>query len=312
MNKNILVTGGAGFLGSHLCKRLLKKNIHLICLDNLSTGKKVKIADLFKYDNFEFIEQDIINPIKIDREIHEIYNLACPASPLSYQKDPIHTLKTSVLGTLSIIDLAKKYNSKILFTSTSEVYGDPLMHPQKESYFGNVNPNGVRSCYDEGKRAAETLLTDFQRQSGSIIKIARVFNTYGPGMSADDGRVVSNFIVQALNHKNLTIYGEGKQTRSFCFVDDLIDGIIMMMKNDKISADPINLGNPNEFTIIALAKRLLNKIETRSKIKYFQIEKDDPKKRKPDISKAREYLGWSPKIELDEGLDKTINYFQKK
>ena len=312
MNKNILVAGGAGFLGSHLCKRLLKTNIHLICLDNLSTGKKDKIADLFKYDNFEFIEQDIINSIKIDREIHEIYNLACPASPLSYQKDPIHTLKTSVLGTLSIIDLAKKYNSKILFTSTSEVYGDPLMHPQKESYFGNVNPNGVRSCYDEGKRAAETLLTDFQRQSGSIIKIARVFNTYGPGMSADDGRVVSNFIVQALNHKNLTIYGEGKQTRSFCFVDDLIDGIIMMMKNDKIPADPINLGNPNEFTIIALAKKLLNKIETRSKIKYFQIEKDDPKKRKPDISKAREYLGWSPKIELDEGLDKTINYFQKK
>ena len=305
-----LVTGGAGFVGSHLIDRLMKSGEEVICLDNFFTGSKENIEHWIGHPSFELIDHDVIEPIKLD--VDRIWHLACPASPIHYQFNPIKTAKTSFLGTYNMLGLARKVGARILFASTSEVYGNPEIHPQPEKYNGNVNPVGIRSCYDEGKRVAESLCYDYMRMHGVEIRIARIFNTYGPRMLLNDGRLISNLLVQSIHGNDLTIYGNGKQTRSFCFVDDLITGIIMMMKNDKISADPINLGNPNEFTIIELAKRLLNKIETRSKIKYFQIEKDDPKKRKPDISKAKEYLGWSPKIELDEGLEKTINYFQNK
>jgi len=304
--KKILITGGAGFLGSNLIEKLIQDNF-IYCLDNFSTGNYANIEKFINLDNFKLIENDIINPIDI--KIDEIYNLACPASPPKYQKDPIHTFKTSVFGIYNLLELAKKYNAKILQASTSEIYGNPIEHPQKENYFGNVNINGIRSCYDEGKRAAETLMCDYNRQFGIQIRIARIFNTYGKNMQIDDGRVISNFIVQALKNEDITIYGNGSQTRSYCFVDDLIDGLIKLM-NSSITT-PINLGNPKEYSILETAKIILSKIETNSKIIYKELPQDDPIKRKPDILKAQNELNWQPKIDLNEGLDKTISYFKE-
>ena len=304
--KKILITGGAGFLGSNLIEKLIQDNF-IYCLDNFSTGNYANIEKFINLDNFKLIENDIINPIDI--EIDEIYNLACPASPPKYQKNPIHTFKTSIFGIYNLLELAKKYNAKILQASTSEIYGNPIEHPQKENYFGNVNINGIRSCYDEGKRAAETLICDFNRQYGTQIRIARIFNTYGKNMQIDDGRVISNFIVQALKNEDITVYGNGSQTRSYCFVDDLIDGLIKLM-NSSITT-PTNLGNPKEYSILETAKIILSKIETNSKIIYKDLPQDDPIKRKPDISKAQKELDWQPKIDLNEGLDKTISYFKE-
>ena len=312
MNANVLVTGGAGFIGTNLCKRLLKDGKKVICVDNLFTGKMRNIKPLMSNINFKFIKHDIIEPLNIEEKIDEIYNLACPASPPNYQKDPLFTIKTNFIGMINMLELAKKNNCKILQASTSEVYGDPLEHPQKESYWGHVNSFGIRSCYDEGKRCAETLCFNYINKYGVDVKIIRIFNTYGPFMDKDDGRVVSNFINQALYNQNITIYGDGTQSRSFQFVDDLIEAMIRVMKTDNNFHGPINLGNPNEFNIKTLAEIILELIkDSKSRIIYVELPKDDPCKRKPDISLAKEKLGWEPKIQLKEGLIKTIDYFNK-
>jgi UDP-glucuronate decarboxylase len=307
--KRILVTGGAGFLGSHLCERLLEQGHDIICLDNFFTGSKNNILHLLPHPCFELIRHDIINPIYL--EIDEIYNLACPASPVHYQFNPIKTIKTSVMGAINTLGLAKRVKAKILQASTSEVYGDPEIHPQTESYWGRVNPIGIRSCYDEGKRAAECLMMDYHRQNQVNVKIVRIFNTYGPRMAVNDGRVVSNFIVQALTHQDITVYGDGSQTRSFCYVDDMIDGIIRTMATPDDFLGPVNLGNPREFTILELAERLIRMTGSRAKIIFKPLPQDDPTQRKPDIRLARETLGWQPKISLEEGIEKTITYFRK-
>ena len=311
MTKRILVTGGAGFIGSNLCKELLiDKNNFVICLDNFFTGKKSNIEALLDNSNFELIEHDIVE--KFDIEVDEIYNLACPASPVAYQFDAVKTLKTSIFGIFNMLELSKKYNAKLLQASTSEIYGNPLIHPQTEQYWGNVNPIGFRSCYDEGKRAAETAICDFNRQYNLENKIVRIFNTYGNNMAKDDGRVVSNFIVQALLNKDITIYGSGTQTRSFCFVSDLVDGLIKMMNNDNSFLGPCNLGNPVELTVLELADKIIKLTNSFSKIIFKELPSDDPVKRKPDISLAKEKLNWEPKVSIDEGLIKTIDYFSQK
>lgn len=307
--KRVLVTGGAGFLGSHLCQRLLEDDCEVVCADNLSSTSKENILHLLSNKNFEFLRHDIVNPLWI--EVDEIYNLACPASPPHYQHDPIHTTKTCILGSLNMLGLAKRNGAKILQASTSEVYGDPEIHPQVEEYFGNVNSIGIRSCYDEGKRCAESLFFDYHRQHGVEIKIARIFNTYGPQMNKNDGRVVSNFIVQALENNPITIYGNGSQTRSFCYVDDMIEGFIRLMATDKNITGPINLGNPSEFTVKELAEEIIKLTDSKSNISYVGLPSDDPKKRKPNIGKAKYLLGWQPEIKLEEGLIKTIEYFKK-
>ena len=309
--KRILITGGAGFIGSHLCRRLLKENNEVICLDNYFTGSKENIIDLINHPYFEIVRHDIISPYYA--EVDEIYNLACPASPIHYQFNPIKTIKTSIMGAINMLGLAKRVNAKILQASTSEVYGDPKIHPQKEEYWGNVNPIGIRSCYDEGKRCAETLFMDYHRQNNVKIKLIRIFNTYGPGMHPNDGRVVSNFIVQALRGEDITIYGNGFQTRSFQYIDDLIEGAVRMMKTNDNFTGPVNLGNPNEFSMNQLAKSILKLTNSKSKIIYLPLPGDDPKQRKPDIQLAyNELNGWKPKIELEEGLLQTISYFDKK
>ena len=304
----ILVTGGAGFLGSHLCEELLKLGHEVISLDNYFTGDKKNITHLFDYNNFEVIRHDVNFPIYI--EVDGIFNLACPASPLMYQKNPVQTLKTSVSGSINLLGLAKRTGSRILQASTSEIYGDPNVSPQSESYWGNVNSIGPRACYDEGKRAAETLFFDYHRQYGVDIRVARIFNTYGPKMSPDDGRVVSNFINQALTENNLTVYGEGEQERSFCYIDDLIRGLIKLFFTDEIYI-PVNLGNPDTVTMNQLAREILNHTNSKSKIVFKPLPEDDPKKRKPDISRAKKLLGWEPKISRKEGLQKTIEYYRK-
>lgn len=306
--KKILVTGGAGFIGNHLCRRLLKEGNYVICLDNFFTGLKKHIADMLANPNFELIEHDIVEPIDI--KVDEIYNLACPASPPHYQYDSVKTLKTSVFGIINMLELAKKYKATVLQASTSEVYGNPLVHPQKETYWGNVNPIGIRSCYDEGKRAAETLMTDYHRQYGVDIRIIRIFNTYGPNMDPKDGRVVSNCIMQALKNEDITIYGDGSQTRSFCYVDDLVEGIIRMMNNEKGFLGPVNLGNPSERTVLDLAQKVLELTGAESKLTFLPLPSDDPVKRKPDISLAKEKLNWEPIVNITEGLTKTIEYFR--
>ena len=307
----ILVTGGAGFIGSHLCKRLVDEGNEVICVDNFYTGRKKNIEKLSESDKFSVIEHDIINPLEITG-LDRIYNLACPASPPAYQKDPVFTWKTSVIGVMNMLDLARKNNNcRVLQTSTSEVYGDPLEHPQKESYWGNVNPIGIRSCYDEGKRASETLIVDYFRKFDLPVRIIRIFNTYGSNMDPNDGRVVSNFIVQALSNQDITIYGDGSQTRSFQYVDDLIDGMLKMMENNLGFIGPVNIGNPGEFTIKELAEIVLKMIlESKSKIVFKDIPKDDPKIRKPDITLAKEKLSWEPLISLEKGLVQTIAYFR--
>ena len=309
MRKKVLVTGGAGFLGSHLCDRLLKENCEVICLDNLYTGNKRNIIHLLNNPYFEFMRHDVCFPIYV--EVDEIYNLACPASPIHYQLDPVQTVKTSVHGAINVLGLAKRLKAKILQASTSEVYGDPNIHPQVETYWGNVNPIGIRSCYDESKRCAETLFFDYHRQYKIPIKVGRIFNTYGPNMHPHDGRVVSNFIVQALKGDNITIYGKGEQTRSFCYVDDLIDGFIKFMNTSDEVSGPVNLGNPNEFTILELANMVIKKTGSKSKIVFMPLPQDDPKQRQPDIALAEKLFSWQPKIDIDLGLDKTIEYFKK-
>lgn len=307
--KTILVTGGAGFIGSHLCEALLKQGHYVICLDNFFTGRKENIKHLMDFDNFELIRHDIIDPIKL--EVDEIYNLACPASPVHYQYNPIKTIKTSILGTMNMLGLAKRVKAKILQASTSEVYGDPLVHPQPEPYRGNVNPIGPRACYDEGKRAAETLCFDYHRQHKVDIRVVRIFNTYGPNMQINDGRVVSNFIVQALKNEDITVYGDGKQTRSFCYVSDLVRGMIDFMNQDQ-HLGPINLGNDGEFTILELAEKVIQLTHSKSKITFKPLPEDDPLQRKPDLSLARKLINYEPKIKLEEGLIKTIEYFKKR
>ena len=312
--KRVLVTGGAGFLGSHLIDRLITRGDEVVCLDNLFTGDKRNVEHLLQNSRFEFIRHDVTVPLSI--EVDEIYNLACPASPIHYQHDPVQTTKTSVHGAITVLDLAKRLKAKIFQASTSEVYGDPLVHPQLESYWGNVNPVGSRSCYDEGKRCAETLFFDYHRQYNLDIRVARIFNTYGPRMHPNDGRVVSNFIVQALSNKDITLYGNGLQTRSFCYVDDLVSGIIGFMDLDSNNngvgfPGPMNLGNPVEFTIYDLAKTVIRITGSRSKLVYKPLPEDDPMQRKPDISLACEKLGWNPIIQLDEGVSKTVSYFDR-
>ena len=306
--KRILVTGGAGFLGSHLCERLLNEGNEVICLDNYFTGNKRNIVHLMDNPYFEVIRHDITSPFYI--EVDEIYNLACPASPIHYQYNPIKTVKTSVMGAINMLGLAKRINAKVLQASTSEVYGDPTVHPQPEEYWGNVNPNGIRSCYDEGKRCAETLFFDYHRQNHVKIKVVRIFNTYGPHMHPNDGRVVSNFIMQALRGEDITIYGTGEQTRSFCYCDDLIEGLIRMMNTGNDIIGPINLGNPNEFTIKQLAELVIELTGSKSKIIYQPAAQDDPQQRQPVIDKAKQILGWQPTVQLREGLAKTIEYFK--
>ena len=304
----ILITGGAGFLGSHLSKRLLKEGHEVICMDNFFTGRKRNILDLVENSNFEMIRHDVTDPFKV--ECDQIYNLACPASPVHYQYNAIKTIKTSVMGAINCLGLAKRVNARVFQASTSEVYGDPSVHPQPEAYWGNVNPIGIRSCYDEGKRCAETLFMDYRRQNGVDVRIARIFNTYGPNMCPDDGRVVSNFIVQALQGHDITVYGEGEQTRSFCYCDDLIEGFIRMMNQDE-TIGPMNIGNPSEFTILELAEKVINLTGSQSKIIHETLPSDDPKQRQPDITQARQVLDWEPKYSLDEGLKPTIAYFDK-
>lgn len=306
--KKILVTGGAGFLGSHLCEKLLANGHEVICLDNYFTGSKRNIVHLMGNPYFEAIRHDICEPI--DLEVDQIYNLACPASPVHYQYDPIKTVNTSVVGAVNMLELASRTGAKILQASTSEVYGDPQVHPQPENYWGNVNPIGIRSCYDEGKRCAETLFFDYHRQNKVKIKVVRIFNTYGPRMMPDDGRVISNFIMQALHNKDITIYGSGTQTRSFCYCDDMIDGFIKMMESDDSITGPINLGNPHEFTIRQLAEMLVELCGSHSNIIHEAAVQDDPQQRQPVISKAKELLNWEPSIQLREGLEKTIAYFK--
>ncbi len=307
--KRILVTGGAGFLGSHLCASLLSKGHYVICIDNFFTGQRSNVLHLLENKNFELIRHDITFPIYL--EIDEIYNLACPASPIHYQYDPVQTLKTAVHGAINMLGLAKRTGAKIFQASTSEVYGDPEEHPQKEGYWGRVNPIGVRSCYDEGKRCAETLFFDYHRQHGTTIKVARIFNTYGPGMHPEDGRVVSNFIIQALKGQDLTIYGDGKQTRSFCYVDDLIRGLQTFMDSKEGFTGPVNLGNPKEHTIKELAEKITELVGSNSTIIYKNLPSDDPRMRQPDISLALDKLAWKPEIEIEEGLSRTIKYFSK-
>ncbi|HOF81626.1 MAG: UDP-glucuronic acid decarboxylase family protein [Bacteroidales bacterium] len=308
MKKRILVTGGAGFLGSHLCERLLSEGNDVICLDNYFTGQKQNVVHLIGHPYFELVRHDVTMPYYV--EVDEIYNLACPASPIHYQYNPIKTVKTSVMGAINMLGLAKRIRAKVLQASTSEVYGDPEIHPQHEEYWGNVNPIGDRACYDEGKRAAETLFVNYHKQNGVRIKIIRIFNTYGPRMHPNDGRVVSNFIMQALQNKEITIYGNGQQTRSFCYVDDMVTGMINMMDTDDKITGPINIGNPEEFTIHQLAETVIRMTGSKSKIVYHPLPSDDPLQRKPDISKARQLFGWEPKIKLEEGLMKTIEYFR--
>jgi len=308
--KRILVTGGAGFLGSHLIDRLLEQGHAIVCIDNLQTGAMVNISHV--RDKIQFVQHDIIEPFPELGQFDEIYNLACPASPIHYQADPVHTFKTNVLGALNILELARKTGAKVFQASTSEVYGDPIVHPQPEHYCGNVNPIGIRSCYDEGKRGAETLFFDYARMYGIEIKVARIFNTYGPRMDTKDGRVVSNFIVQSLLKKPLTVYGDGKQTRSFCYVDDLIEGFLRLMATTKEVTGPVNLGNPNEFTMLELAEKVVKWTGNDTPLQFEKLPQDDPKQRRPVIAEAQRILDWEPKVMLDEGLQKTIAYFASK
>jgi len=305
----ILITGGAGFIGSHLCERLIGEGNEVLCLDNFFTGRRENIFHLLDNPRFELIRHDVTEPILL--EVDQIYNLACPASPVHYQYNPVKTVKTSVMGAINMLGLAKRVRARILQASTSEVYGDPLIHPQTEDYWGNVNPIGVRSCYDEGKRLAETLMTDYHRQNNVDIRIARIFNTYGPRMLENDGRVVSNFIVQALRGESLTLYGEGEQTRSFCYVDDLLEGLIRLMNSEDLH-DPVNLGNPGEFTIKQLAEEVIKICESKSGFTHLPLPADDPRQRKPDITKAQTLLGWNPTIPLREGLKRTVEDFRKR
>jgi len=309
LRKRVLVTGGAGFLGSHLCERLLDEKCDVLCVDNFYTGSKRNIAHLLGNTYFELVRHDITFPLYL--EVDEIYNLACPASPIHYQEDPVQTTKVNVHGSINMLGLAKRIKAKILQASTSEVYGDPAVHPQPETYFGNVNCIGPRSCYDEGKRCAETLFFDYYRQHNLKIKVARIFNTYGPRMHLNDGRVISNFIVQALKGKPLTIYGNGNQTRSFCYVDNLIEGLIRLMNTDDDVTGPINLGKPGEFKILELAEKVMDLTNSKSEIIFKPMQIDDPMQRKPDITLAREFLGWEPEVALEEGLKKTIAYFEE-
>ncbi len=303
----VLVTGGAGFLGSHLCEKLIESGHEVLCVDNLFTGSKENIKHLLTNPNFEFMRHDVTFPLYV--EVDQIYNLACPASPKHYQSDPAQTTKTSVIGAINMLGLAKRTGARILQASTSEVYGDPEVHPQPEEYWGKVNPIGIRSCYDEGKRCAETLFFDYHRQYGVEIKVMRIFNTYGPRMDRNDGRVVSNFIVQALQGNDITIYGDGSQTRSFCYVDDLIAGMISLMNSPKDVIGPINIGNPNEFSISALVSEVISLTNSKSKVVELPLPEDDPRQRQPDITKAKSILGWAPSVQLEEGLKKTIEYF---
>lgn len=309
MRKRILVTGGAGFLGSHLCERLLNEGHDIVCLDNYFTGQKQNVVHLLKHPYFEMVRHDITMPFFVEAD--EIYNMACPASPIHYQFNPIKTVKTSVMGAINMLGLAKRIKAKVLQASTSEVYGDPEIHPQTEEYWGHVNPIGERACYDEGKRAAETLFVNYHKQNNVRIKIVRIFNTFGPRMHPNDGRVVSNFIVQALQNKDITMYGDGTQTRSFCFVDDMIDGLIKMMNTGDDITGPINIGNPGEFTILELAEKIIKLTGSKSKFVFMPLPSDDPMQRQPDISKASKLLGWEPKYPLEEGLVKTIQYFRE-
>lgn len=306
--KRILVSGGAGFIGSHLCTRLINEGHEVICLDNFFTGSKDNILHLMDNRHFEVVRHDITYPYSV--EVDEIYNLACPASPIHYQHDPIQTAKTSVMGAINMLELALRLNAKILQASTSEVYGDPIVHPQPESYWGNVNPIGCRSCYDEGKRCAETLFMDYYRQKKVRIKIIRIFNTYGPRMLPNDGRVVSNFIIQALNNEDITIYGDGKQTRSFQYIDDMVEGMVRMMATEDDFTGPVNIGNPNEFPVLELAEKVIKLTGSSSKIVFHSLPDDDPKQRQPDITLAKEKLGWHPTIELEDGLKRMIEYFK--
>jgi len=308
--KTILVTGGAGFIGSHLCEKLLREDDKVICLDNLFTGSKKNIAGFLSQPNFKFVEHDIIEPFFIDETINQIYNLACPASPIHYQSNAIRTIKANTIGIINILGLARLHGARILQASTSEVYGDPAEHPQPESYFGNVNPIGPRACYDEGKRVAETLFFDYYRKYNLEIRLARIFNTYGPNMAGNDGRVVSNFITQALLNNDITVYGDGAQTRSFCYVSDLVDGLIKLMNKENFTG-PINLGNPVELTVEKIAEKIISLTSSKSKIVYKPLPENDPKKRRPDITLAKEKLNWSPVVELEDGLKKTIEYFKK-
>lgn len=306
----ILVTGGAGFIGSHICRRLLAEGNYVICVGNLFTGSEDNISDLLANDRFEFLVQDVTKTLEFVN-INQIYNLACPASPVHYQYNPVKTIETNILGAINVLNLAKKNNARVLQASTSEVYGDPLVHPQKESYWGNVNPIGIRSCYDEGKRAAETLFFDYHRQFDVDIKVARIFNTYGSNMQKNDGRVISNFIIQALENQNITIYGNGMQTRSFCFVSDQVDGLIKLMNSDSSVTGPVNIGNPCELTVTEIAKRIVSMIGSNSEIVYCALPLDDPQRRKPDISLAKELIGWRPVVDIDSGLSITIEYFMR-
>ncbi|MBQ3368730.1 SDR family oxidoreductase [bacterium] len=308
IRKTVLVTGGAGFVGSHLCKALLERGDHVVCIDNFISGRLSNIEPLKKNPEFDLLIHDVTEPYNF--YVDEIFNLACPASPIFYQKDPIATYKTTVLGAINALDLALRWNAKIFQASTSEVYGDALVHPQPESYWGNVNPHGVRSCYDEGKRGAESLFFDYRRKHGIRIKVARIFNTYGPNMNIDDGRVVSNFIIQALQNRDITVYGDGKQTRSFCYVDDLIRGMLALMDSDDSVTGPVNLGNPGEFTMLELAEKVIKQTGSKSKLAFLPLPGDDPRVRRPDITLAGELLGWKPEIPLDEGLRLTIEYFK--
>jgi len=310
MNRKILVTGGAGFLGSHLCDRLIEAGHDVLCVDNFFTGNKANVAHLLGHPRFELMRHDVTFPLYV--EVDEIYNLACPASPVHYQHDPVQTTKTSVHGAINMLGLAKRVRGKILQASTSEVYGDPEVHPQPESYWGKVNPVGIRSCYDEGKRCAETLFFDYWRQHNLQIKVVRIFNTYGPRMHPNDGRVVSNFIVQALKGEDITIYGDGQQTRSFCFADDLIEAMIRMMNTGEDVTGPVNIGNPGEFTMLELAKAVLRLTGSKSKLVFLPLPQDDPKQRRPDISLAKQLFDWSPNVDLESGLDKTIQYFRSR
>ncbi len=308
MNETVLVTGGAGFLGSHLCDRLIEQGRDVLCVDNLFTGNKSNVRHLLASDHFEFLRHDVTFPLYV--EVKQIYNLACPASPVHYQHDPVQTTKTSVHGAINMLGLAKRLRARILQASTSEVYGDPSVHPQTEDYWGHVNPIGIRSCYDEGKRCAETLFFDYPRQHRLEIKVLRIFNTYGPRMHPNDGRVVSNFIVQALHGRDITVFGDGQQSRSFCYVDDLVRAMILMMDCDAEVTGPINVGNPVEFTMLELAEKVLQKVGGRSRICFMPLPSDDPKQRQPDITRARSALGWAPTVSLDDGLEPTIAYFR--